>query len=377
MRRPFLTVSLFYAAYFAVPAIQLAFLPLWLKGRGYDVVLIAYAMALPWILRPFVGPLLSLEVDRRGGAGKVMALLLFLGAAGMGFVSFFDGPATLWVAGLSFLMWSTALPLGEAVALKLSRESGFAYSHARLWGSFSFVIVTLAAGFAIDLAGLGFTGFGLVSAMLLCAALALKLHEANPAQKLKLAWRDVGKLMGQRAYIFLVLAGALSNATHAAYYSFGSILWQDQGYTGWMIGLLWALGVIAEIMLFRYFPGEKWRAETLLVLGALAGLARWGLMAGAPPLYMTLGLQLLHAFTFGATHLGAIHGVERLSGALQATAQTIYSVVQGLAMAFGIFLAGQIYAQSGAGVYAIMAAFSAISLIFGLMAFRENEKRTQ
>ena len=374
MRRPFLIVSLFYAAYFAVPAIQLAFLPLWLKERGHDVVLIAYAMALPWILRPFIGPMLALEVDRRGGAGRVMAILLFSGALGMLMVSLVDAPLILLMAGLAFLMWSTALPLAETVALRLGRRAGFAYSHARLWGSLSFVAVTLATGVAVDLFGLGFTGFALVLALVICGLMALRLDGHPEPRQSGLAWKDVGRLLRQRPYIYLVLAGAIGNATHAAYYSFGSVLWQEGGYPGWTIGVLWSVGVVAEILLFRFFPGEKWRAETLLVLGALAGIARWGLMAGEPSATVTFALQLLHAFTFGAAHLGAIHGVARLSGALQATAQTFYSVVQGLAMALGIFLSGQIFAASGAGVYAIMAILSAVSLIFGLMAFREGEK---
>lgn len=373
--RPFLLVSLFYAAYFAVPAVQLAFFPLWMQARGYDVVLIAYALALPWVLRPFIGPLLALQVDRAGGAGRMMALLFLAAVAGMGLVSLLESNLILVVAGLTFLMWSTALPLGEAAALRMGREAGFAYSHARLWGSISFVALTLAGGWAADAAGLGFVPLVLILSLLLCAVVSACFASPAPRPRPALSLADVGRLLRNPAYVFVVLAAAAGQATHAAYYAFGSVIWQSQGYSGTAIGLLWALGVVAEIVLFRYFPGEKWRAETLLVLGALAGLARWGLTMHAPPLALLAGLQLLHAFTFGATHLGAIHGVQRLAGPLQATGQTIYAVVQGLAMAFGMFLAGRVFHQVGAGVYAIMAGFSALALVFGLMAFRERAKQ--
>lgn len=374
MRFPFLIVSLFYAAYFAVPAIQLAFYPLWLKERGYDVVLIAYALALPWILRPFIGPYLAFQVDKRGGANLVMAALLTLAAIGIAALSLLDGISVLILTGLAFLMWSTALPIGESIALKLGKVKGFAYSHARLWGSIAFVAVTVLAGFAFSEFGLGLTPFFLIIFLALSAYIALQIKTAKPESRAPLRFSDIGKLCRNKGYIYIVMAGALSQATHAAYYSFGSVIWEGLGYSSGLIGLLWAIGVIAEIILFRYFPGEKWRPETLLVLGAMAGIARWGIMAGEPPLLMVAGLQILHAFTFGAAHLGAVHGVQKLSGSLQATAQTIYAVMQGFAMTLAIYLAGQIFEEQGSVVYAIMAAFSSAALMFGLLAFREMAK---
>ena len=42
----------------------------------------------------------------------------------------------------------------------------------------------------------------------------------------------------------------------------------------------------------------------LMALGGAAAIVRWIALAFAPPLAMLFALQLLHAFSFGASYLG-------------------------------------------------------------------------
>ena len=52
-------------------------------------------------------------------------------------------------------------------------------------------------------------------------------------------------------FIF-ILAAALIQATHGAYYAFASNIWIAQGIGGGHIGALWATGVGAEILLLLF-----------------------------------------------------------------------------------------------------------------------------
>jgi PPP family 3-phenylpropionic acid transporter len=48
-----------------------------------------------------------------------------------------------------------------------------------------------------------------------------------------------------------------------------------------------------------------------MVLGGAAGILRWSLAGMATWLPFVAALQLLHALTFGASHLGAMHFLSR------------------------------------------------------------------
>ena len=50
------------------------------------------------------------------------------------------------------------------------------------------------------------------------------------------------------------MASALIQGSHAAYYTFSSITWQQSGLGGLTIAGLWALGVLAEIVVFALSP---------------------------------------------------------------------------------------------------------------------------
>jgi MFS transporter, PPP family, 3-phenylpropionic acid transporter len=106
----------------------------------------------------------------------------------------------------------------------------------------------------------------------------------------------------------------------------------------------------------------------LLMAAGIAGIVRWGLMALAPSLPVLATVQLLHAFTFGAGHLAAMHFLQRAAPqGLAAAAQSTYSAVgMGLAMGAALLASGPLYAALGAGAYAAMAGLSAAGLLGAL-----------
>jgi MFS transporter, PPP family, 3-phenylpropionic acid transporter len=102
----------------------------------------------------------------------------------------------------------------------------------------------------------------------------------------------------------VVTGGAsLIQASHAVYYGFSVLDWRAKGQNPATIGGLWGLAVMAEIALFAVsarFP-QRIGSLSLLGIGALGAVLRWGAMDFNPPLVMLPMLQLLHAFSLGAT----------------------------------------------------------------------------
>jgi PPP family 3-phenylpropionic acid transporter len=111
----------------------------------------------------------------------------------------------------------------------------------------------------------------------------------------------------------------------------------------------------------------------LLAIGGLGAVVRWGAMAFDPPAAMLPLLQLLHAASFGATHLGVMGFLSRaVPRELAATAQGFIATLSGVVTASATALSGIAYAASGSLAYLMMAAMTLIGLL-GALAARRGE----
>ena len=101
-----------------------------------------------------------------------------------------------------------------------------------------------------------------------------------------------------------------------------------------------------------------------MIAGGAAGIVRWGLMGLVPGLLAAVVLQLLHALTFGATHLGAMNYLSRtVPPDAAASAQALYSgASSGIGSGIVMLGAGALYAEFGGRAYLFMVALSAIGL---------------
>jgi PPP family 3-phenylpropionic acid transporter len=109
----------------------------------------------------------------------------------------------------------------------------------------------------------------------------------------------------------------------------------------------------------------------LLMIGAAGGTLRWAAMALDPPALILPWLQLLHALSFGATHLGALGFVARQAPAGQgATAQGYLAIALGVTMAAATGLSGWLYGAFGSRAYAAMALAAVAGGVCGYVADR-------
>jgi PPP family 3-phenylpropionic acid transporter len=178
-----------------------------------------------------------------------------------------------------------------------------------------------------------------------------------------------------------VVAGAsLIQASHAVMYGFVTLQWQDRGLDGTAIGVLWAVGVIAEILLFAASRRVIARigAINMVLLGGFGAILRWTAMAFDLPAALLPVLQCLHALSFGATHLGAMHVLARLthrSGG--AAAQGDFYALQGVTFAIAMGLSGALVERLGSYAYLAMALAAALGFVIafgGRRAWREVDR---
>ena len=85
-------------------------------------------------------------------------------------------------------------------------------------------------------------------------------------------------------------------------------------------------------------------------------------------------VQTLHAFTFGAAHLGAIDFIAKaVPPAFSATAQSLYSaLVMGLGLGLMLLASGPLYAALAGAAYLSMAAAALIGGVLAWMLARQR-----
>ena len=163
--------------------------------------------------------------------------------------------------------------------------------------------------------------------------------------------------------------GTLVNAVHPA--AVAGRANTSQRVVDVLIGALWAEGVVAEIVLFWLGNRllSRFGAANLLALGAAAGIIRWTAMGFSDALWVALLTQALHAFTFGAAHLGAMHFIARAAPeGMAATAQSLHGAVgAGIAVGLVMAVAGLLYENFANGAYFFMAAIACVSLLAALL----------
>ncbi len=363
-------LALFYAAAFFLVGISLPFWPVWLTGRGLSAGEIGLVLAVAQCVKVVVNPLAGLIADR---SDRRRAVMIGLAAINLGGFLLFV-PARGWwplllINALTTAAASALLPLGETLALGIAYAHRLDYGRIRLWGSVSFIVAALAAGAVVG-AGSSEIILGLLigaAALNLLACLQLPAPVAAPSRLVRTDWR---RLLFDRRQILFLLAATAIQASHSVYYGFGTLHWRALGYSTRTIGLLWAEGVIAEIVLFA--TGATLLARLgparLLVLAGAAGVLRWSLMAGAASLPLLLFAQALHALTFGAAHLGAMHFMARsLPAEWSATGQSLYAaIVSGIGFGLVMAASGELYGAFGAGSYLVMAALAGFGVVAGL-----------
>ena len=356
-----------YAALFLVVGCYLPYLPVWLRFRNLDADAIALLLATPLFVRIVFTPLISILADhvedRRTvlivlAWGSLFSFMLFWAASG-----FWQMFAAMVLLAIN---WTTIMPLIETVAVGGMRKAGLDYGRVRLWGSVSFIVASLGTGVVIDRFGgssvlplLLATVAGLVLATHLVPRKLAAAAGALP-RKRRLRLADAAALLRSPVFLLFIVAASLISASHAIYYAFGTLHWRAQGFPAGTIGVLWSIGVVAEIGLF-IFSGRivgKTGAAKLLMLAGLGACLRWAFMAFDPPLLATVALQCLHALSFGAAHVAAIHFLAHAVPEDQAaTAQGLYAAtVSGLVLGVVTIASGPLYRILGGEAYAVMTA---------------------
>ncbi|MCD7056730.1 3-phenylpropionate MFS transporter [Escherichia fergusonii] len=354
-------LALGYFTYFFSYGIFLPFWSIWLEGLGLTPETIGLLLGTGLVAR-FLGSLLIAprvtDPSRLIPALRVLALLTLVFA-----LAFWAGTHVAWlmVVMIGFnLFFSPLVPLTDALANTWQKQIPLDYGRVRLWGSIAFVIGSALTGKLVSLYDyrviLALLTLG-VASMLLGMMLRPAIQPQGVSRHQEsTGWSSWLALISQN-WRFLVCVCLLQGA-HAAYYGFSAIYWQSAGYSASAVGYLWSLGVVAEVIIFALSNKlfRRFSARDLLLLSAVCGLIRWGMMGWTTALPWLIVAQILHCGTFTVCHLAGMRYIAARHGSEVIRLQAVYSAVaMGGSIAIMTIFAGYLYQHLAGGVFWVMA----------------------
>ena len=361
LRRRFATwLSLFYGTTFGLGGTYLPFFPVWLKAVGIDPSWIGTIVAAPAVTRFTVLPFITSLAERRQAVRGAMILTAFATATGFTIIGTQHQPLLVFLCfAATACVWTPMVPLTDAYALRGVRTYGLDYGPLRLWGSVAFILGALACGLLVDVIAAKHLIWVIAGMAGIGALIGLGLRPLAASRAAATELHHSGALLRDGAFLAIILASALIQGSHAAYYGFSSISWQAAGLSGLTIAALWGIGVIAEIIVFALSPRFTLSPAMMVVIGALAGVVRWTLTAQEPSLALLAPLQVLHCLTFGLTQVGIMSLLVRhVPGHVMARGQGYLAACSGMVYTAASILSGMVYARYGQGVYYLMAAMA-------------------
>ena len=374
-------LSAFYFFFFAALGLFIPYWPLYLKSLEFTAVEIGELMAIVMaskIIAPYLLGWLSDHLQKRLIIIQISLVFTVLAFAGvLTYQSYAWFALVMTVFGF---FWNASLPLFEALTLDHLSGNTSRYSHIRLWGSIGFVIVVVSVPLIIDINGI-----------ILLPILMLGLLVANGTSSLFVKEKldntphtnsfDIMSVLKKPIVIALLLACAIQSLSHGAYYTFFSIYLEGHGYSHSMTGLMWALGVCAEVILFivMHHLFSQHSVPKLFFIALLLTSLRWLVLAlWVDNLVLLIFSQVLHAASFGLFHATAINLIHQLfPGRFHARGQALYAGISfGLGGAAGNLVSGYTWDSMGETQTFLMSALIALAGAIIAIKYIKNDQLT-
>jgi PPP family 3-phenylpropionic acid transporter len=352
-------LALFYGTLFGLLGTHLPFFPMWLKAVGIDASWIGIITAVPSVTRFTILPFVTGLAERRGSLRGALVVTAFATALGLSLVGTQHQPLLVFLAyAATACVWTPMIPLTDAYALRGVARYGLDYGPLRLWGSAAFVAGALACGLLVDGIAARHLIWVIAAMAGLGAVVSLGLRPLDHPATAP-AGRGASALLRDPGFLAIIVAAALIQGSHAAYYTFASINWQGAGLGGLTIAGLWALGVLAEIVVFALSPRFSLQPAVLVAIGGLSAVARWLITAQEPSVAVLAVVQLAHGLTFGLTQIGTMGLLVRhVPADVMARGQGYLAACSGIVTSSASIVSGAVYARHGQGVYYVMAAMA-------------------
>jgi PPP family 3-phenylpropionic acid transporter len=258
----------------------------------------------------------------------------------------------------------------------LAEQRSALYGKVRKWGSVGFIVGVFGIGALLEILPISMLPVLLLCISFLAFIWSFSIKEPTTAPNSQGQLEPLLPILKNPVVAAFFGIEFILLFSHAPFYSFYSNFLKQAGYSTTEIGFLWAIGVMAEIIMFAiahvFFKRFSWRlmVSICLILTAL----RWFMVGSFPQIFaIQFFAQTIHAFSFGLFHLIAMRIIfQNFSLGQQGRGQALYSTMWGLGVASGSILAGH-YWHSLSGELIFILAGCAVLLGLGFIRYLPKE----
>lgn len=377
---PYWRLSTFYLFYFALLGSTAPFLALYFHHLGFDSARIGELVAIPMLMRCVAPNLWGWLGDH---TGRRLAIVRIGAVCTLGsFALILLDKSYAWLAlvmALHAFFWHAVLPQFETLTLAHLQGQAARYSQIRLWGSIGFILSVAGLGRVFESFSLDAYPYTLLAIM---AGIVVASAWVPDARAVEAAPRTPGegfvKQLLRPGVLAFYLCVGLMQLSHGPYYTFLTVHLEQLGYSRAVIGLLWAVGVVAEVLMFMAMSRilARFSLRQVLVTSFMLAALRWLLLGSfAEHLWVLVLAQVMHAATFGSFHAAAIHFVQRSFGSRQqGQGQALYAALSGVGGAMGALYSGYLWQPLGAGGTFALASLAAFAAAFIMLRQTSHDR---
>jgi MFS transporter, PPP family, 3-phenylpropionic acid transporter len=360
------TLSALYFFSYGPSGIIYPIFPLLLRSRGFTPSDISWVMVMNPIINLIAPPIWGAIADALHARIALLRIILFGCAASVLLLFPAWGLAGAMLAMLLFCTFRTPIPslLDAATHAELG-DRAVEFAGVRAWGSVSFAIGAGVAGI-LD-ASHSASEVVLLSSLLYIGGGATSLRLEAPAMHREPAvLKKTIAHIGRAGLWPLFVANGFYYAAHSVFdvdYS----LFLDQLGSRDLVAPSWVLAVVCEVLLM--FAASKLLAarspRNVVLFCAIVAMIRWLLLSVVTSRLLLVGIQSLHAITFGAWYLSLVREAQSSSPEeLRSSVQAALLTSMGIGTVFGYIVGGQaLEALGGPWMWRLAALSTAVSVV--------------
>ncbi len=364
---PYWRLASFYLFYFALLGATAPYMALYFSHLGFSAARIGELVAIPMLMRCVAPNVWGWLGDY---SGRRLTIVRFGALCGLAcFSLILVDTSYAWLAivmALYAFFWHAVLPQFEVITLTHLQGQTSRYSQIRLWGSIGFILSVVVLGRMLEWFSLDYYPQLLLVILIGIVASSWWVPNAQPVvSSVRVAGEGFLRQLIRPGVMAFYISVALIQLSHGPYNTFLTLHLEHLGYTRGIIGLLWALGVIAEVLMFMVMSRvlQRFSVRQVLITSFVIAALRWLLLGNlADHLAILIVAQLMHAATFGSFHASAVHFVQRSFGPRQqGQGQALYAALSGTGGAMGALYSGYSWNALGASWTFAIASLAAVA----------------
>ena len=311
IQAPVIRLSSFYALYFGVIAVMIAWQAPYFTSLGFSPTEIGLLLGMAGglkVISPLIWGWIGDHIPQR-------ILIIRLGAALCAVIALALPSVTeFWALALvlcSFsFFWDAILSQFDAVTFEHLGDNGRVwYPRIRGVGSAGFVVLAIASGYWFDAFPIAHWPYWMLGLAMVLAVVSFSVPGRQVTQADEPSSAGFAVAVLAPAVVGFLVAAFLIKISTAPLNVFFTLYAIEGGHSQLVAGWLWALGVICEviILVFMSHTLARFDPRRLMLLALAVAMLRWPLIAwGIESLPLMIFAASLHGITFGVFHAGAM-----------------------------------------------------------------------